>query len=539
MMLKDPRIAAAAGIAGLALAIVLLLALAPWSSGKSSAQVLHQGDANCDQLVDARDALAVLHLAASVPPFAACAAESGDVNCDGAINPTDAIDILMYTVGLPTRAAAAATVAGETCPPIGAPLNTQTPTASPPPTTTTHSATPTLTPSPHLTNTTPPDCAGPGGGPSLPTAPPPTSPPSAGSYGAKQLLSANYLGDAANAAIEFALIPGRPNEAVIADQSGYIYHVMLDGSGEPTLWGDIHTLVTHNPGDEQGLLSLAFSPNYQQDCRVYLYYTEGSPKPSDLVRFTATPDGGVDLSSKEVLLQVEQPYTNHNGGHIVFGNDGDLYVGFGDGGSENDPNDKGQDMTTDLGKIIRINVSGQTGYTVPADNPFVGQSGVKPEIYALGFRNPFRISIDPVTGDLWAGDVGQDAWEEVDRVVKGGNYGWSCYEGFAQFTNYHDAQNSCAGKTFQSPRAVYGHDDGNQAVTGGVIYRGASMPELYGYYVYADFYSGNVWAVNTNDNSPAVQLISHLSHNISDFVLAANGEVYLMTYGDGLYELSR
>jgi glucose/arabinose dehydrogenase len=296
-------------------------------------------------------------------------------------------------------------------------------------------------------------------------------------------------------------------------------------------------LVT--PGGEQGLLSLAFSPNYQQDSRVYLYYTEGSPNPSDLVRFTATPEGGVNFVSKEVLLQVEQPYANHNGGHIVFGNDGDLYIGFGDGGSENDPNDEGQDMTTDLSKIIRIDVSGQTGYTVPADNPFVGQSGVKPEIYALGFRNPFRISIDPVTGDLWVGDVGQDAWEEVDRVVKGGNYGWSCYEGFVQFSNYHDAQNSCAGKTFQSPRAVYGHDDGNQAVTGGVIYRGASMPELYGYYIYADFYSGNVWAVNTNDNSPAVQLISHLSHNISDFVLAASGEAYLMTYGDGLYQLSR
>lgn len=513
-MLKDPRIAAAAGIASLALAIVALLALAPWSSGDSSAQVLHQGDANCDQLIDARDALAVLHVAANAPPFAPCAAESGDVNCDGAVNASDAIDIMMYTVGLPTRTAAATTVAGETCPPIGASLNTTTPTASSPPTTPTHSATPTPTPTP-------------------------TPGPSPDAYGATEVLSASYLGPTANSAIEFALIPGRPNEAVIADQNGYIYHVTLDRSGAPTLWGDVSSLVT--PGGEQGLLSLAFSPNYQQDSRVYLYYTEGSPNPSDLVRFTATPEGGLNFVSKEVLLQVEQPYANHDGGHIVFGNDGDLYIGFGDGGSENDPNDKGQDMTTDLSKIIRIDVSGQTGYTVPADNPFVGQSGVRPEIYALGFRNPFRISIDPVTGDLWAGDVGQDKWEEVDRVVKGANYGWSCYEGLEQFLNYGDPANACSSKTFQPPRAVYPHNDSpqNQAVTGGVIYRGAAMPELYGYYVYADFYSGNVWAVNTNDSSPAVQLISHLSHSISDFVLAANGEVYLMTYGDGLYQLSR
>src|ERR1700730_4204233 len=180
-MLKDPRIAAAAGIGGLALTIVLLLALAPWSSGNSSAQVLHQGDANCDQLVDARDALAVLHVAANVPPFAPCVAEAGDVNCDGAINPADAIDIVMYAVGLPARSAAAIPVAGETCPPIGAPLNSPTPTTSPPTTTTTHTATPT---------------------PSHSVTPTPTPAPSPDVYGATEVLSASYLGDAANAAIE-------------------------------------------------------------------------------------------------------------------------------------------------------------------------------------------------------------------------------------------------------------------------------------------------------------------------------------------------
>lgn len=559
-MLKDPRIAAAAGIGGLALAVVLMLALAQWSSGDGSTSQLHQGDANCDQIVDARDALAVLHIAANVPPFAPCAAESGNVNCDGAVNASDAIDIMMYTVGLPTRTAAATTVAGETCPPIGASLTSPTPmpTASPPPTTTTPSAPPTTTPShsvtqspsPQPTITPAPDaCAGPGGGNSLPSAPPPTSPPSA-AYNATQVLSASYLGSAADSAIEFALIPGRPNEAVIAVQSGYIYHVMLDGSGESTLWGDVHTLVTHDPGDEQGLLSVAFSPHYQQDCRVYLYYTPGSPQPTVLARVQATPEGGLDANSEEVLVQVQEFAPNHNGSHIVFDSSGYLYFGVGDGGGGGDPHRRGQALDTLLGKISRIDVSGASGYAIPPGNPFAGDgsrcttprpdgdTSTCPEIFAYGFRNPFRISIDPVSGDLWAGDVGQNLWEEVDHVTIGGNYGWSCYEGLVQFDNYNDPVNDCGSKAFQAPRAVYDHSDGNQAVTGGVIYRGAVMPELYGYYVYADFYSGNVWAVNTNDSSPAVQLISHLSHNISDFVLAANGEAYLMTYADGLYQLS-
>jgi glucose/arabinose dehydrogenase len=576
VMLKDPRIAAAAGIAGLALAIVALLALAPWSSGGSSSRVLHQGDANCDQLIDARDALAVLHLAANVPPFAPCAAESGNVNCDRAVNATDAIDIMAYTVGLPTRAAAANTVAGETCPPIGDSLTSPTPTASPTPTTTTHSPSPSVTPTPtpsHSVTARPPlspspqptitptpgECAGPGGGASLPSAPPPTSPPSAQAYNATQVLSATYLGSPADGAIEFALIPGRPNEAVIAVQSGYIYHVMLDGSGEPSLWGDVHTLVTHDPGDEQGLLSLAFSPNYQQDCRVYLYYTPGSPQPTVLARFHATPEGGLDANSEEILIRVQEFAPNHNGSHIVFDSSGYLYFSVGDGGGGGDPHRRGQALDTLLGKISRIDVSGASGYAIPPSNPYAGggapcptpRSDVDPtpapgddttpcsEIFAYGFRNPFRFTIDPVSGQLWAGDVGQANWEEVDHVISGGNYGWSCYEGLVPYDNYNDPVNDCGNKTFQAPRAVYDHSDGNQAVTGGVIYRGAAMPELYGYYVYADFYSGNVWAVNPNDGSPAVQLISHLGHNISDFVLAANGEVYLMTYSDGLYQLSR
>jgi glucose/arabinose dehydrogenase len=567
VMLKDPRVAAAAGIAGLALVILVTIALAPWSSGNSGAETLKQGDANCDQLVDARDALAVLHVAANVPPFAPCAAQTGDVDCNDAIDATDAIDIMMYAAGLPVPTAQAAVAVEQGCPPIGTQLDT--PTSSPTPTATPHSVTPTHTPthsptptatltppqSPTITPVnTPGDCAGPGGGPSLPTPPAPTSPPAADAYGTGPgpVLSSTYLGDAANAAIEFALIPGRPNEAVIALQSGKIYHVMLDGSGEPTLWGDVHSLVTHNSGDEQGLLSVAFSPNYQEDCRVYMYYTPGSPADTVLARFHATPDGGLDESSEEILIRVQEFAANHNGGHIVFDSSGYLYFSVGDGGGGGDPHERGQALDTLLGKISRIDVSGQSGYAIPSTNPYAGD-GAKcttprspsdtstcPEIFAYGFRNPFRISIDPVSQQLWAGDVGQGDWEEVDHVTIGGNYGWDCYEGFELFNDhdqgYGDAP--CNGP-FASPRAAYGHGDNNQAVTGGVIYRGSAMPELYGWYVYADFYSGNVWAVNPNDSSNAVQITSHGGRNISDFVLAADGEVYMLDYSGGLYRLSR
>ncbi len=550
-MLKDPRVAAAAGIAALALVVVVAIALAPWSSGNSGAESLQQGDANCDQVVDALDALAVLHVAANVPPLPDCAQQTADVDCSNSINAVDAIEIMGYAAGIPSRTGGAA-AAEQTCPPIGSQLDTPTssPTSTatvPPPTpsptpTSSPSPTPqppTASPPPH----TPGDCSGPGGGASLPSAPSPTSPPSADAYGATQVLSAGYLGSAADNAIEFAVIPGRPNEGVIATQAGYIYHVMLDGSSEPTLWGDVHSLVTFK-NDEQGLLSLAFSPSYTQDCRVYLYYTPGSPFPTVLARFLSTPEGGLDFGSKEVLIQVEEFAANHNGGNIVFDSSGYLYFSVGDGGGAGDPHRRGQALSTLLGKVSRIDVSGQSGYSIPSGNPFAGDgskctiprsandTSTCPEIYAYGFRNPFRISIDPVSGQLWAGDVGQSAWEEVDLVTNGGNYGWSCREGPVTY-------NACAVTSFVEPRAYYGHSDGNQAVTGGVIYHGASMPELYGWYVYADFYSGNVWAVNPADSSDAVQITHHGGHNISDFILAANGEVYMLDYYSGLYQLSR
>jgi glucose/arabinose dehydrogenase len=559
-MLKNRRLlalGAVTALAALTAVIIAVLALAP-KSNDSQAGELVQGDADCSQTVDARDSLADLALSARIDSEANCVVQAGDVDCDDEIDSADAAAILRYSaVGQQEDNSSG------NCAPIGTVIATRTPTSTPPRTPTpTHTSTPTptptatatasggasgsATPTAHPSGSQPPvttapatgtpgPCAGPGGGASLPPAPGSGGTPQSGAYDVQEVLSQDDLGDAADSAIEFALIPGRPNEAIVADQSGYIYRVALDQSFAPQPWGDVHSLVEFS--GEQGLLSVAFSPNFQNDCRVYLYYTKGSPQPSVLARFRATPSGLIE-DSEEPLLTIEQPYTNHNGGHIVFGKDGYLYIGFGDGGSAGDPGNRAQNMGTLLGKMVRIDVSPQFGYTVPSDNPFVdGPGGNRDEIYALGFRNPFRFTSDPVSGDIWIGDVGQNNYEEVDRLVKGGNYGWDCREGFHEYSSNSDPV--CDNPpSFIEPRAEYDHSGGNQAVTGGVIYRGDDMPELYGWYVHADFYSGRIWAVNPNDSSGAVQ-IAQPSLNISAFTLAADGEMYLVSYSNGIYRLTR
>lgn len=529
------------GLAGLTLLVVTLLALGPWSSPSSNAEVLRQGDTNCDQVVNATDGLGALQVAADVQSTPICAF-AGDIDCSGDVDTTDAIGILKYSAGLPTPAAQ-----GE-CPPIGAPIGTTTPTPGGGSGTPTATPTPN-TPTPTVTATeTPTICTGPGGGASLPPAPGPTSPPSAMSYNAVPLISEASLGPAASPAIEFAIIPGRPAEAIIALQSGYLYRVSLNGSFSPSPWGDVHTLVTD--GGEQGLLSFAFSPNFQQDSRVYMYYTPGSPTPTVLSRFTASPTS-LDESSEEVLIRVEEFASNHNGGHIIFDDAGYLYLSTGDGGQQHDPRERGQAKNTLLGKLLRIDVSGASGYTIPAGNPCSGSPCPTPrpqtvgtacsEIFAYGFRNLFRTSFDPVSGQIWGGDVGQNDWEEVDHITLGGNYGWDCYEG----THLHndpanggDYPNLPCDGPFIAPRAEYDHGEGS-AVTGGVIYRGDDMPELYGYYVYSDFYTGHIWAVDTNDNSAAIKIGEMDGPNPSQFILGADGEIYILSYSDGLHQLAR
>ncbi len=352
----------------------------------------------------------------------------------------------------------------------------------------------------------------------------------AGGYRLAELVSGEALGEAREFKTELAPIPGEPAAALIALQTGQIYRVSLDGSFAPQPWGDLSSLVTFD-GNEQGLLSLAFSPDFAEDGTVFAYYSPGSPEDTVLARFEATATD-LNESSRQTVISIEEHDFNHQGGHIIFDREGYLMLSLGDGGFGGDLLEVAQELDRLLGKVIRIDVSEQP-YAIPPDNPFVGVEGAREEVFAFGFRNPWRMTIDRETGEVWLGDVGEGKWEEVNHVVAGGNYGWDCFAGLEVWED--DEQ--CEGKDFIEPRALYTHDEG-LAIVGGFVYRGSAMPELYGWYVYGDFYTGRIWAVNTLDNSPAV-LLTEEQVNIPSFAELPNGELLIVSYTDGIYQLAR
>ncbi len=328
----------------------------------------------------------------------------------------------------------------------------------------------------------------------------------------------------------FYMFPNSSDEAAVVQQTGAIWRVSLSDAFAPELFGDLSGRLIADRGREEGLLGQAFSPEFQSDGRVYVYYSAGDPRRTVLSRF-AVRDGAMDMGSERVILEVEQPYANHNGGQIAFGPDGYLYVALGDGGSGGDPHGNAQDLDVLLGSILRLDVSGE-GYAVPGDNPFAGRAGRRGEIWAYGLRNPWRFSFDRATGDLWAGDVGQGEWEEVDRVVRGGNYGWNIMEGFECY-----GADQCDGADLRMPRAAYSHAEGC-SVTGGFVYRGGQMPELAGWYVYGDFCSGNIWAVNPGDDSEPV-ILARTDLPIATFGELPNGEIVAVTFANGIFRLTR
>lgn len=300
------------------------------------------------------------------------------------------------------------------------------------------------------------------------------------------------------------------------------------------------TAIVNDTANEAGLLGLAFHPNFPADNRVFVSYTgtSGGALESRISRFLSQ-DGGATLNtaSEQVLLSLIQTRPNHNGGQVAFGPDGYLYAGFGDGGGAGDPDGNGQDPTNLYGTIIRIDVDGNVPYEIPPDNPFAGNPqclqgiGVVncPEIFAWGFRNPWRWSFDSLNGTLWLGDVGQGDWEEIDRVTISMNYGWNVREGAHC---YPPGTASCA-TNFVDPITEYSHSLGS-SVTGGYVYRGADIPDLQGIYVYGDFGSGRIFGIpaNSAQGTVGVELLD-TTHSIASFAEDLDGELYLIGYGNG------
>jgi len=296
---------------------------------------------------------------------------------------------------------------------------------------------------------------------------------------------------------------------------------------EPFL--NINERVDDN-GNEMGLLGFAFDPDYEQNGFFYVNYT-GDRGDTHISRFHAS-GSLADADSEKNLLIVEQPYENHNGGAVVFGPDGYLYLGFGDGGLAGDPHQNGQDTSVLLGKILRIDVSNGDPYLIPSDNPFGN------EVWAYGLRNPWRISFDRASGDLWIGDVGQGDWEEVDYLPagseSGANFGWSIMEG----NHGYDGE---AQPGLILPVAEYSHADtyGGCSVTGGYVYRGSALPEWNGIYLYADYCYGYVWGLILSDGQWQSKIMFETGMNITSFGQDESGEIYLASDSGSVYILTR
>jgi glucose/arabinose dehydrogenase len=287
-------------------------------------------------------------------------------------------------------------------------------------------------------------------------------------------------------------------------------------------------------GGETGLLGLAFHPDYENNGYFYVNYTAPGPLRTVISRFqvSATNPDSTDKSSELILFTQNQPFSNHNGGQTSFGPDGYLYIALGDGGSGGDPNNNGQSLTTLLGKILRIDVDNPQlplNYGIPSDNPFVDSTGeIRKEIYAYGLRNPWRFSFDPVTEWLWCGDVGQNAWEEIDIIQNGKNYGWRCFEG-----NHNYDTVGCNAPEYINPIWEYPHSP-ECSITGGFVYRGPNQPGLVGKYIYADYCSDKIWVITYDGINPATnQMLLTATGSPTSFGIDQVNELYICTFGQG------
>ncbi len=293
-------------------------------------------------------------------------------------------------------------------------------------------------------------------------------------------------------------------------------------------------------GGEQGLLGLAFHPDYLSNGYFYVNYVAANPTRTVIARYSVSLSNPnqVDENSEQSLLEISQPFSNHNGGQLAFGPDGYLYIATGDGGSQGDPFGNSQNLSTLLGKILRIDVDGSTtgqAYGIPADNPYVGNIfGYREEIYAHGLRNPWRFSFDALTGQIWAGDAGQNQREEIDIIEKGKNYGWNIMEG----TQCYNPSVGCNQNGLALPAYEYDHSLGN-AIIGGFVYRGSALAELYGRYIYGDYGSGRIWALATDGSSEGDNMLLIASGLlISSFGVDKANELYICAFDGKIYRLT-
>lgn len=321
----------------------------------------------------------------------------------------------------------------------------------------------------------------------------------------------------------------------IVEQEGRICKAQ-DGKPSTDVYLDISSKVFFQ--GECGLLCMVFHPDFAKNGRLFVNYdTKGQDGKIQTVvsEFKTDPKSDtVDAGSERVILKVDQPFPNHKGGQLVFGKDGMLYIGFGDGGAGGDPGNRGQNLGVLLAKILRIDVDHKQPYAIPADNPFVGKEGALPEIWAYGVRNPWRFSMDRETGQFYCGEVGQNKWEEVDILEKGKNYGWSAREAF------HDFKPERANGPMTDPIKEYPHADGNNSITGGYVYRGKNFPELQGIYIYGDFGSGRIWGLKWDGKALALDAeLMHPSIHMSAFGEDSEGELYVIDYGGAIYRIAQ
>ena len=347
--------------------------------------------------------------------------------------------------------------------------------------------------------------------------------------------------------LELTHAKGDGNRLFALDQGGVLYTIENDPKTElAKVFLDIQDRVSlwNAPGgNEQGLLGLAMHPNFRTNGQFIVCYTRPKTHETVISRFQVdTRDATrADAQSEEVLMVIPQPFQNHNGGAIEFGPDGFLYVAMGDGGARNDPNANGQNRSQLLGSILRIDVDTKApglAYGIPKDNPFVQSEGIRPEIYAYGLRNPWRIGFDKKTGNLWCADVGQDLWEEINLISKGGNYGWSVREGSYAFGNRTPGED--AAKAID-PVWAYDHTVG-KSITGGRVYNSNRLPNLQGKYLYADYVSGGLWALSVEPGvHEAVRNEEVVAGGLPVLAFGedANGEVYFMidsARGESIYK---